>query len=174
MGHNFRFLVAKPSTMIRMFSLKKEGQTSSAQAAEDSQKPAEIRIQKDISELELGPNAEIDFPNGADDLMNFVVTIRPDEGYWAGGKFDFVFSIPEGYPHDVPNVDCTTKVYHPNINLVVYGLVFLFLAPNPDDPLNVDAAEIMRNDPDRFRSNVTRSLQGGTVEGEYFEPNLGL
>ena len=127
--------------------------------------------------------------------MNFVVTIRPDEGYWAGGKFDFVFSIPEGYPHDVPNVDCTTKVYHPNINLegkiclnilredwrpvlninaVVYGLVFLFLAPNPDDPLNVDAAEIMRNDPDRFRSNVTRSLQGGTVEGEYFEPNLGL
>lgn len=33
-----------------------------------------------------------------------------DEGPYAGGAFLFAFSIPEGYPHDPPNVACLTKV----------------------------------------------------------------
>lgn len=37
----------------------------------------------DISELNLPKTCTIAFPNGKDDLMNFEVTIRPDEGYYA-------------------------------------------------------------------------------------------
>ena len=29
----------------------------------------------------------IDFPNGADDMLNFVITMRPDEGLYSGGTF---------------------------------------------------------------------------------------
>lgn len=36
----------------------------------------------DISELNLPKTCTISFPNGKDDLMNFEVTIRPDEGYY--------------------------------------------------------------------------------------------
>lgn len=36
----------------------------------------------DISELNLPKTCIISFPNGKDDLMNFEVTIRPDEGYY--------------------------------------------------------------------------------------------
>jgi len=36
----------------------------------------------DISELNLPKNADISFPNGKDDLMNFEVMLRPEEGYY--------------------------------------------------------------------------------------------
>lgn len=36
----------------------------------------------DISELNLPKSCSILFPNGKDDLMNFEVVIRPDEGYY--------------------------------------------------------------------------------------------
>lgn len=36
----------------------------------------------DISELNLPKSCTITFPNGKDDLMNFEVSIRPDEGYY--------------------------------------------------------------------------------------------
>lgn len=36
----------------------------------------------DISQLNLPKNADISFPNGKDDLMNFEVILRPEEGYY--------------------------------------------------------------------------------------------
>ena len=36
----------------------------------------------DISELNLAKTTSISFPNGKDDLLNFEITIRPDEGYY--------------------------------------------------------------------------------------------
>jgi hypothetical protein len=36
----------------------------------------------DISELNLAKTTTIFFPNGKDNLLNFEITIRPDEGYY--------------------------------------------------------------------------------------------
>lgn len=36
----------------------------------------------DISELNLPESCGISFPNGKDDLLNFEITIRPDEGFY--------------------------------------------------------------------------------------------
>jgi hypothetical protein len=36
----------------------------------------------DISELNLPKSCVMSFPNGKDDLMNFEVSIRPDDGYY--------------------------------------------------------------------------------------------
>ena len=33
-----------------------------------------------------------------------------------------------------------------DINAVIYGLIYLFYEPNPDDPLNREAADLYRND----------------------------
>lgn len=40
------------------------------------------RFSADISELNLPKACKMSFPNGKDDLMNFEVTVKPDEGYY--------------------------------------------------------------------------------------------
>lgn len=56
------------------------------------------------------------FPN-PDDILNFTLTIEPDEGMYKGGAFHFSFAINQNFPHDPPKVKCTQKIYHPNIDL---------------------------------------------------------
>lgn len=54
---------------------------------------------------------------------------------------------------------------------VIHGLIFLFLEPNPDDPLNMEAAEVLRNDRATFERKVKASLRGQTVDGVQY-PSL--
>jgi ubiquitin-conjugating enzyme E2 M len=133
--------------------------------------------------------ATIVFPN-PNDLTLFTVTICPDSGYWKNASFDFKFHIPAHYPHSPPKVDCLTKIYHPNIDLqgkvclnilredwkpvldinaVIYGLIYLFYEPNPDDPLNHEAAELFRKDIVQFEKLVQRTLRGGLLDGVQFQ-----
>ena len=173
--------------MIKLFSVKekqeKERRESSEAAAQGGKRASayELRLQKDISELNLPKQIKISFPNGADKLASFEIVIAPDEGYYRGGKFRFSLDTPASYPHDPPKVKCKTKLYHPNIDLegnvclnilreewkpvlsissVIYGLQFLFLDPNPEDPLNKEAAQVLREDPRQFQANVRRSMNG--------------
>ena len=95
--------------------------------------------------------------NGPEDLMNFKITVAPDDGMYMRGVFVFDFKVPKTYPHDPPKVQCETTVFHPNIDMeghvclnilredwkpvltiqsVIMGLQFLMLEPNADDPLN--------------------------------------
>ena len=142
----------------------------------------------DIAELDGGKVATIEFPN-PNDLTRFQVTVKPDTGLWLGATYTFTFAIPDHYPHSPPKVTCQTKIYHPNINLegnvclnilredwkpvldinaVIYGLIYLFYEPNPDDPLNHEAAELFRKDVTQFQKLVARTLRGGYVEGVMF------
>jgi len=84
-------------------------------------------------------------------------------------------------------------VYHPNIDLegnvclnilredwkpvlsissVLFGLQYLFLDPNPDDPLNKEAADVLRNNPRQFDQHVRLSVQGGYVGNTHFPPAI--
>ena len=54
------------------------------------------------------------------------------------------------------------------MNAVILGLIFLFIEPNPDDPLNHDAAQLMRTNEYSFREKVTKSLKGGIIDGANF------
>lgn len=184
--------------MIKLFSVKEKQKKDAAAAANGKavkQSAGELRLQKDISELDLPKNVSIRFPDGQDKIMNFEITLKPDEGLYKGGAFLFTFAVPSGYPHDPPKVKCLTKVYHPNIDLegniclnilredwkpvltitaVVYGLNFLFLAPNPDDPLNKEAAQMMQQSPAQFERLVSQSItRGCSIGGEYFPPARG-
>ena len=57
-----------------------------------------------------------EFPN-PDDILNFTLTIDPDEGMYKMGTFHFSFAINQNFPHDPPKVKCMQKIYHPNIDL---------------------------------------------------------
>ncbi|RQM05525.1 hypothetical protein DH86_00001546 [Scytalidium sp. 3C] len=172
--------------MLKIWSMKqKQQQAENASAAAGTKKKkvtaAQLRVQKDISELSLPSTMKTEFPD-EDDLLNFVLSIEPDEGMYKGGKFFFNFAINQNFPHEPPKVKCTQKIYHPNIDLegnvclnilredwkpvlnlqsIMIGLQFLFLEPNASDPLNKEAAEDLRSNREGFKRNVRAAMGGG-------------
>ena len=138
---------------------------------------------------ELGPihGVTIAFSTGPDaSPLDFTITVVPDEGAYVGGKFIFDVKVPTGYPHEPPKVKCSTKVFHPNIDVegnvclnilredwkpvlsishVAYGLTHLFLDPNPSDPLNKEAAEMLRTSPRQFEQAVAMAVRSGAQIG---------
>lgn len=78
------------------------------------------------------------------------------------------------------------------INSIVYGLQYLFLVkkkienkiysilsllkhnftfqePNPEDPLNKEAAEVLQTNRRLFENNVAKAMRGNYIGGTYFE-----
>ena len=117
-----------------------------------------------------------------DDLREFRLTVRPDEGIWKGGSFAFNVLIPTEYNVKPPTVECLTKLWHPNITEdgkvclsilrehsldgtgwlptrtlkdVVWGLNSLFTdLCDFEDPLNTVAAEEYAMNKDSFVRKV--------------------
>ncbi|ELP92010.1 NEDD8-conjugating enzyme Ubc12, putative, partial [Entamoeba invadens IP1] len=140
-------------------------------------KIARARLQKDFAEYEAIPGCifeQID----ANDYTKYKLILSPLEGYYEGGKWSFLFECPRDYPNNPPKVSCITQIYHPNIDLdghvclstlrvdkdwspvstlshVVAGILSLFLEPNPEDPLNIEAGELMKKDLNEFVRTVT-------------------
>jgi len=178
--------------MLKIWSMKQQQQKDDAAAGQSKKKKvtaAQLRVQKDLSELSLGSTMSTEFPD-PDDILNFRLTLTPDEGLYKGGVFLFTFAISANFPHEPPKVKCVPKIYHPNIDLegnvclnilredwkpvlnlnaVIVGLQFLFLEPNASDPLNKDAANDLMSDRDRFKRNVRSAMSGGSVRGETFD-----
>lgn len=183
--------------MLKIWSMKKEQQKAeNAEGAAGGKKKkvtaAQLRVQKDLSELSLGSTMRTEFPD-PDNILSFILYIEPDEGMYKGGRFSFTFNITPNFPHEPPKVQCREKIYHPNIDLegkvclnilredwkpvlnlnaVIVGLQFLFLEPNASDPLNKEAAEDLRSYRDGFRRNVRTAMKGGVVKGQTYDPVL--
>jgi len=134
------------------------------------------------------PGTRLHFPD-PDNLMSFELYITPTDGLYAKAEFKFVVVVPQTYPYDPPKATCETMIYHPNIDYeghvclnilradwmpvlnlgaVVFGLVTLFLQPNPDDPLNKEVAQLMIDNRSQFEKNVKQSLQGGYVANRQY------
>jgi ubiquitin-conjugating enzyme E2 M len=226
-----------------VFTLKSSGGAGRGKKGGKKANAAELRAQKDVSEMEPVRGAEVKFPD-PDNLMNFDLHITPYDGLWKGATFLFKVVVPQTYPYDPPKVredkspctffarfrlfswlvwvfyrlvltfafvlssspfrcpsvpflsspppekvSCETPIYHPNIDweghvclnilraewmpvlnlhAVVFGIMTLFLEPNPDDPLNKEAADDMVKRRSAFDSDVRSSLQGQSVKGHTF------
>jgi len=176
--------------MLKLFDLKKAKpeDASGGRGPTARHSAAQIRIQKDLNEMDQHSTFITEFPD-PNNLLSFRLYVMPDAGFYKGGKFCFTFNVNTNYPHEPPKVKCTTQVYHPNIDLegnvclnilredwnpiltinsVVYGLLHLFLEPNPEDPLNKDAAQVLTNNKRLFEQNVMKSLRGGYIGQTYF------
>ncbi|KAK6329745.1 NEDD8-conjugating protein ubc12 [Orbilia brochopaga] len=170
--------------MLKIWSMKQQQQAASAASGKKKVTAAQLRVQKDLGELSLPSTMKTHFPD-PDDILNFTLTIEPDEGMYKGGSFNFDFTINQNFPHDPPKVLCKQKIYHPNIDLegkvclnilredwkpvlnlnaVIVGLQYLFLEPNASDPLNKEAAEDLKTNRETFKRNVRTSMAGGYVK----------
>ena len=162
----------KPKNNDRVQEEEKKA-AEGGQAAAPRRSAGQIRMTKDLQDLDKPSFIEmrVDPAN----IMVFGLTMdlsREQDSLWIGGKFDFTVRVPPEYPHKAPVVHCDTDVYHPNIDTdgnvclnilradwkpvldignVIMGLIFLFLEPNPNDPLNHEAAAEFRENPARFK-----------------------
>ena len=162
-------MLRKKKNVERVEEEKKDGAATGA----PKKLPATIRLQKDLSELDQAPFVSV----STDPTLPMVVTMDIDlknerESIWHGGKYNFTVTHPPEYPHKPPIAHCNTPIYHPNIDTegavclnilradwkpvldvgnVIDGLIFLFLEPNPNDPLNHEAAAEFRENPARFK-----------------------
>ena len=166
------------------------GSTGDQPVVKVKKSPGELRLKKDLAELDLPNHASVNFPD-KDQIMKFevFVDLTKEQCYWKGGKYKFTVQVPNNYPHEPPKCHCETQIYHPNIdmqgnvclnilradwkpvlgmNTVILGLIFLFIEPNPDDPLNHEAAQLMRTNEYAFREKVTKSMRGGNIDGAVF------
>jgi ubiquitin-conjugating enzyme E2 M len=152
---------------------------------------AQLRLQGDFADIDIPKMVKV--VKKEDDAMQFSFIIYPDSGYWKGGQYEFAFKIPSDYPFKEPKVQCIDKIYHPNINyegavcvnvlrpwkstytiqLVLFGLLFLFTDPNPNDVLEKDPADVLRKDPTTFARNVLSAMRGNSVNSVEFPKNKG-
>eukprot|EP01015_Nassula_variabilis_P001365 TRINITY_DN1073_c0_g1_i5.p1 TRINITY_DN1073_c0_g1~~TRINITY_DN1073_c0_g1_i5.p1 ORF type:complete len:164 (-),score=39.69 TRINITY_DN1073_c0_g1_i5:145-636(-) len=126
------------------------------------------RITKEIQKLQSEKVQGIDVEVNPSNIRHFIVKIEgPSLTPYEGGIFDAELFLPEDYPMAPPKVIFNTKIYHPNIdNLgricldilkdkwspalqirsVLLSIQALLSSPNPDDPLNNEAAQLWKND----------------------------
>jgi ubiquitin-conjugating enzyme E2 M len=135
-------------------------------------KAHELRLRKEFAEgmADLPPQISTLIPD-ANNISHFKITVdlkgnQNDKSYWYKGKYTFNVETPKEYPHKPPKVTLDTPIYHPNIdrngavclnilrkdwmpintmNMVALGCLFLFNEPEPEDPLNHEAAAMMRD-----------------------------
>jgi len=74
--------------MIKLFSVKEKQERERRENAENAKQgvkkasASELRLQKDISELNLPKQIKIAFPDGPNKLNRFDIIVSPDEGYY--------------------------------------------------------------------------------------------
>ncbi|KAH3680412.1 hypothetical protein WICMUC_000343 [Wickerhamomyces mucosus] len=177
--------------MLKLRSLQKKKQEELQNNGSSSTKdrkltPAQIRIEKDLKELDLPPTIKLQKVNDKE----FLIIITPDEGFYQYGIFKFQILINNNFPIDCPKVKCLNKIYHPNIDLdgniclnilredwspvlnlntILVGLLFLFLEPNATDPLNKESANVLIRDKNLFKRYVLSSINGGSIDGVRYD-----
>ena len=131
------------------------------------------RLSSELSEIATGGTFIMTPINFGDSLFEWQVILPGTASTpYEGGEFILDVSIPERYPMEPPRITFRTPIYHPNIstsgkiclnilksgdwsplatlNLVFMSIQTLLSEPNPEDPLNIAAAEHLLRDKNGF------------------------
>jgi ubiquitin-conjugating enzyme E2 D/E len=134
------------------------------------------RLAMEAQELQ---NEEPSFKPVNDDLTKWQGFIL-GTGLYESGVFHIEIDLNRRYPFEPPKVNFITRIWHPNISLsgrvcvgilgkdwtpslnlvgVIETIRNLLNYPNPNDPLNRDAAKEMKEKPWQFEKNAKDYLK---------------
>jgi ubiquitin-conjugating enzyme E2 D/E len=138
------------------------------------------RLTKEYKELTENPITNCSATLINDDITTWDATIiGPDDTPYAGGVFKLQIKFPPTYPINPPQVYFKTKIFHCNINgesicldilkynwspalsisKVLISICSLLNDPNPDSPLNGEAASFYRNDREKYNAEVKKYIK---------------
>ncbi|ETB62008.1 hypothetical protein YYC_01755 [Plasmodium yoelii 17X] len=133
-------------------------------------KPFELILQKELLDLDEINGVEL-FQVNYEDLKEIGVSITSQDGFFRNKTVKFIIKFKDTYPITPPKISCLTKIFHPNIDengnvclnvlkldwnpiinlqMLILGLVLLLNEPSTNDPFNVDAANVLKNDKQKF------------------------
>lgn len=137
------------------------------------------RLMKELKDLENDQTTNIKLIVDEKDIKNWTGEIIPPTGTpYHGFKLKLKLSVNEDYPLSSPKVTFCHPIYHPNIGSsgnicldilgsqwtptytlmkVMLSICCLLSDPNPDSPLNSEAARYWRNDRERY-NNESKKL----------------
>ena len=122
------------------------------------------------------------------DSYNIRCSIKgPPDTPYATGKWDISISFPKNYPYKSPSIGFIDKIYHPNVDYEsgsiclnvlnedwqpIYTLQHvigtflpqLLTYPNPDDPLNIAAAKLYKNNLEQFNRHVKMKIFENSIK----------
>ncbi|PPJ55063.1 hypothetical protein CBER1_01541 [Cercospora berteroae] len=128
------------------------------------------RLIKELDAYNREPSAALTHlaPVSDDDVFRLAAVLRGPEGTaYEGGQWNLLITIPSSYPNTPPEIRFQTPICHPNVNFKTgeicldllktswtpaYGIVstleaiaqLLSAGAEPDSPLNIDIARLMR------------------------------
>jgi len=132
-------------------------------------------MQTDVMKLCM---SEFDVQLVNDSMFEFHVRFPgPEETPFAGGVWKVHVELPEQYPYKSPSIGFMNKIFHPNIdelsgsvcldvinqtwspmfdmvNIFEQFLPQLLRYPNPSDPLNGEAANMLMREPKAYEEKV--------------------
>lgn len=129
------------------------------------------RIAKELLQIQASPIPGLELTPSEDNIAEMTALIT-GQGIYANGKFRLTVTFPPEYPFQAPVLKFLTRVYHPNIDeegniciallkqeawkpstsltVIFNSLISLLNEPNPDDPLDVQIAQLYRQDYSAF------------------------
>jgi ubiquitin-conjugating enzyme E2 H len=137
------------------------------------------RVSRDINDLvENGYTVTGEGGNPEPSLDVFVAVLQgPKDSPYENCKWQIRFTIPDGFPFVSPSVGFVQRILHPNVDeasgsicldalnkawspaftirhILETVLPFLLSYPNPDDPLNREAAHLMKANLESYQAKV--------------------